>query len=675
MHGDTNAPEPELDASSAATRGNPKRFPFRERLPQPTTEYRSAFGRWLRRGEPLDDQSGAEPATHPWWKVMWLTGVDYFSTLGYQPGIALLAAGAVAPAATVILILVTLLGALPVYAQVAGRSYAGQGSIAMLENLLTGWKSKVLVLVLLGFAATDFVITMTLSAADAAKHAIENPFLTDFLGGHQLLVTLAILTILAAVFLKGFREAIGLAVAAALPYLALNVVVLGRSVWEVWTHPPLLVDWRNALAAKGDFPLLIAGAILIFPKLALGLSGFETGVSVMPLIDGGEIDRGPGPPKDGVPKGRVANTRKLLITSAAIMSVMLLVSSFVTTLLIAPADYASGGKAAGRALAFLAHKFLGPGFGTVYDLSTILILGLAGASAMAGLLQLIPRYLPRFGMAPLWASLSRPLILVLFVVNVVVTLVFRAEVEAQSGAYATGVLVLILSAAVAATLALWRERRRGLAVYTGCISSVFTYTLADNCLERPDGLIIGSIFTLLLIAASGLSRSIRSVEFRIPQGYFSDGESWRMGPELRGKKVHLVPIKGLSPEGRSKKKAEILRYYSVRGPFLFLHVNLLDNRSEFSSSLEVTLRKDGDDYLADVYGATAIANTIAYISEAIDPISIFLGLTRRNLMGQAVRYLLFGEGEIGLMVYKILLRYWDWTPEEDVRPLIFLMSD
>ena len=102
----------------------------------------SVIGRWLARGEPLEDHKGATAGTHPWWKVIWLTGVDYFSTLGYQPGIALLAAGAVAPIATVILVLVTLLGALPVYAQVAGRSYAGQGSIALLENLLAGWKGK-----------------------------------------------------------------------------------------------------------------------------------------------------------------------------------------------------------------------------------------------------------------------------------------------------------------------------------------------------------------------------------------------------------------------------------------------------------------------------------------------------------------------------------------------------
>jgi len=373
--------------------------------------------------------------------------------------------------------------------------------------------------------------------------------------------------------------------------------------------------------------------------------------------------------------GRVANTRKLLLTAAVIMSGMLILSSFVTTLLIDPADYQEGGKASGRAIAFLAHHYLGSGFGTVYDVSTILILGLAGASAMAGLLHLIPRYLPRFGMAPRWAALSRPLVLLLFAVDVVITLIFGASVEAQSGAYATGVLVLILSAAFAATLALWRERRRVMAAYTGILCLVFAYTLADNCLERPDGLIIGSVFTVLLMLACGLSRSIRSVEFRVPHGYFADVESWRLGPETRGKKVHLVPIRSSSPEARRKKRAELARHYKVRGPYLFLHVNLLDNRSEFSSPLELILRKEADDYVAEVFGALAIANTIAYISEAIDPVSIFIGLTRRDLMAQAGRYLLFGEGETGLMVYTILLRYWDWTPENDVRPLIFLMSD
>ncbi|HEY7284912.1 MAG TPA: hypothetical protein VH497_05705 [Vicinamibacterales bacterium] len=650
------------------------RLPFREQLPAPSLEYRSAIGRWIARGEPLDDHAGAVLGAHPWWKVIWLTGVDYFSTLGYQPGIALLAAGAVAPIATVILVVVTLLGALPVYAQVARRSYAGQGSIALLENLLKGWKGKALVLVLLGFAATDFVITMTLSAADAAKHAIENPLFHPVLGEHQILVTLTILVVLAIVFLRGFSEAIGLATAAALPYLLLNLVVLARAAFEVVTHPSLVANWRSALVARGDPAVLVAAAVLIFPKLALGLSGFETGVSVMPLIDGGARDRGLSARAD-LPEGRIANTRKLLLTAAAIMSVMLMLSSVITTLLIDPADYQEGGKAAGRAIAFLAHRYLGPVFGTVYDVSTIFILGLAGASAMAGLLHLIPRYLPRYGMAPRWAALSRPLVLVLLTVDIIVTLVFRAGVEAQSGAYATGVLVLILSAAVAATLALWHERRYILSLYCGLLSLVFAYTLADNCVERPDGLIIGSIFTLLLMLACALSRSMRSLEIRIPYGFHTNVTSWTMGPEVRGKKVHLVPIRTSTKEHRQQKKAELGRHFKVNGPFLFLHVNLIDNRSEFSAPLEVELSKEDGDYVAEVFGAVAIANTIAFVSEAIDPVSIFISLTRRGLMGQAIRYLLFGEGETGLMVYAILLRYWEWTPEEDVRPLIFLTSD
>src|SRR5206468_5340755 len=144
--------------------------------------------------------------------------------------------------------------------------------------------------------------------------------------------------------------------------------VLGRGVWEVAQHPMALPNWQAMLAAKGDFSMIVVGAIIVFPQLALGLSGFETGVSVMPLIDGGEADQGYMPRLGGRPEGRVCNTRRLLFTAASIMSVMLILSSFVTTLLIAPADYRIGGKASGRAIAFLAHKYMGTGFGTVYDI-------------------------------------------------------------------------------------------------------------------------------------------------------------------------------------------------------------------------------------------------------------------------------------------------------------------
>lgn len=175
----------------------------------------------------------------PWYKVMCLTGVDYFSSLGYQPGIAYLAAGILSPIATLIVILVTLFGLIPLYSRVAKASPHGQGSIAMLENLLPSWFGKALILVLLGFAATDFIITITLSAADASAHVAQNPFVASYVTSRELL-TIFILAMLGAIFLKGFREAIGVSVALVVLYLLCNCVVVARASMELVGHPQSL---------------------------------------------------------------------------------------------------------------------------------------------------------------------------------------------------------------------------------------------------------------------------------------------------------------------------------------------------------------------------------------------------------------------------------------------------
>ena len=255
---------------------------------------------------------------------MCLTGVDYFSTLGYQPSIAFAAAGFLSPFATLVLVLLTLFGALPVYGRIAALSPNGQGSLAVLEDRLPRWRGKAFVLCLLGFAATDFVITITLSAADATAHLVENPIVPAWLD-HQIGVTLLLIVGLGAIFLKGFREAIGIAVLIVIAYLALNTVVIGWELIALWRDASALPTWWHNVFAPQSNPLMILGLSLwYFPKLALGMSGFETGVAVMPLVNGhGETD-------EERLKSRIANTRTLLRTAALLMSVLLIASAIVT---------------------------------------------------------------------------------------------------------------------------------------------------------------------------------------------------------------------------------------------------------------------------------------------------------------------------------------------------------
>jgi hypothetical protein len=465
---------------------------------------------------PYESESRAKQHQHAWWQVMCLTGVDYFSTLGYQPGIAALAAGALSPIATLILVLVTLFGALPMYKRVAAASPHGDGSISMLERLLPWWQGKLLVLCLIGFVATGFVITITLSAADATAHITENPF-TGFLHGYEVPITLALIGLLGAVFLKGFSEAIGIAVAIVSVYLVLNVVVVSAALLEMSHHAEQLRGWRSTLSADHGNPLLMIGAALIlFPKLALGLSGFETGVVVMPLVKGDPTDT---PQR---PAGRIRNTHRLLTTAALIMSVLLIFSSVTTTVLIPHEEFEEGGEASGRALAYLAHELLGDWIGTVYDVSTIAILWFAGASALAGLLNIVPRFLPRYGMAPAWARASRPLVLVFTSVCFVVTLLFRASVEAQAAAYATGVLAVITSATVAVTLAARRHGdRRGFIAF-GAVSLLFVYTILVTVASDSSGLQIALIFIVGIVITSLVSRAARSTELRATDVIFDE---------------------------------------------------------------------------------------------------------------------------------------------------------
>ncbi|MFJ3616735.1 amino acid transporter [Streptomyces iakyrus] len=601
-------------------------------------------------------ESRREHKGQPWYRVMCLTGVDYFSTLGYQPGIAALAAGLLSPIATIVLVVVTLAGALPVYRRVAQESPHGEGSIAMLERLLSFWKGKLFVLTLLGFAATDFLITITLSAADASTHLIENPHLEEALHDRQVLITMILIALLGAVFLKGFLEAIGVAVALVASYLALNAVVVVVGFYHVLAEGHVVTDWSNALTAEhGNVFVMIGMALIVFPKLALGMSGFETGVAVMPHVKGDPGDT------EQQPTGRIRDTKKLLTTAALIMSCFLIATSFITTLLIPEKAFEEGGKANGRALAYLAHDYLGNAFGTVYDISTICILWFAGASAMAGLLNLMPRYLPRYGMAPHWARAVRPMVIVFTLVGFLVTWIFDADVDAQGGAYATGVLVLITSAAIAVTIAARKAGQRNWTIGFGVISVVFLYTTVVNVIERPDGVKIGACFIAGIILISLLSRLMRAFELRVTDVHL-DEMAERFVRDIASRKIRFIANE---PDARDKAeyrdKIEQIRNDNDlpdQEDFVFVEVTVTDP-SEFEARLVARGEVLHNRYRVLTLESSSVPNALAALLLHVRDTTgrtphIYFEWTEGNPFANFLRFFLFGQGEVAPVTREVL---------------------
>ncbi|MEN3326214.1 MAG: hypothetical protein V7638_1021 [Acidobacteriota bacterium] len=621
---------------------------------------------------------------------MCLTGVDYFSTLGYQPGIAFLAAGALSPIATLVLILLTLFGALPMYRRVAAESPHGDGSISMLENLLSRWKGKLFVLALLGFATTSFIITITLSAADATAHIVENPFVIehmDFLH-HRVAVTILLITALGAIFLRGFKEAIGIAVFLVLIYLALNLTVVTVGFYEIATHATVVWNWKQVLFGNYSNPLLMVGAaLLVFPKLALGLSGFETGVVVMPLVKG-DTDGGPLPissklitrPGESATQlsGRIHNTRKLLTSAALIMSFLLLASSIVTTMLIPAEEFRpetatqEAGSANGRALAYLAHYYLGDVFGTVYDLSTISILWFAGSSALAGLLNIVPRYLPRYGMAPEWARATRPLVVVFTLICFVVTILFKADVDAQGGAYATGVLALMTSAAIAVTLSARRHNESVQWLFM-LISLVFIYTTIVNIFEQPEGLKIAVIFIIAIVASSLFSRVWRSTELRVERIELDDQAREFVRKAAKGT-VRIITNRcdrGDALEYQAKEKEKRVDNHIPAGePILFFEVTPGD-ASEFSGVLKIRGETvDGFKILRTESPAVpnAIAAFLLFLRNETGKLPhVYFGWSEGNPVSYLMKYIAFGEGDTAPVTHEVLRQA---EKDPDQRPIV-----
>jgi hypothetical protein len=650
--------------------------------------------------------------------VLCLIGLDYLSTLAYQPSIAYGAAGKLAPLVTVLVAAVTLFLALPLYWYVAGRSPHGGGSTALLERIVPGWFGKFLVLVLLSFGAVDLVFTRTFSAADAAEHLIHSPHpdwqqslnsvtregeqlrrqlpdgirrATDGYWNRPTVVTLIVLTlgtVIGLIFFRGYsRNFVRLAVLTVGVYLTLTLVVVVSGAVYLADHPHLVEawwtdvwagNWKPGAAAKpvADWTALVAACVPLFPFLALGLSGFELTLMSMPLIRGKPSDA------HEKPRGRIRNTRLLLTVAAVTMSVYLLGSTLVTTVLIPASALTTDGQAKYRALAYLAHNgalsdgapaaamnsLFGLPFGTAYDISTVAILALAGLSVGITLSAWVPPYLHRLGMEFDWTVKLGVLMYLLLAVKFAVVLYYKADLDAQRGAYLTSVLAVFAFAAMTAVIDIRQKRKRlgwrklfrisplfvlALVVFAG--SGLFIASL------RPAAAVLAGSFVAVILVVSILSRAWRCTELRFAGFVFADKASEYEWARLKASDFPiLVPIRSGGEPLRDKEIA-IRTRHRIPGtvPIMFVQAELADP-SEFTRPARVRIAREDGRVVIHITRCVSIPHAIAaaaleVASEGAVP-EVHFGWSAENPVTANLHFVLFGHGNVPWMVYTLIRR-------------------
>jgi hypothetical protein len=663
------------------------------------------------------------PQSH-WLGVLCLIGVDYFSSLAYQPSITFDVAGHLGPLATLVVVAMTLCGALPVYAYVAGQSPQGQGSVALLERLVRGWRGKTLIVLLLGFAATDFVMNKTLSLADAAEHMNRNewrlwqqfleelrdqthdlvqrtlgPVAANYLD-KQMIVTI-LLGILGYIFWaiirRGFtRKVIALSVVIVSLYLLLNTVVVGSGLGYLAWHAEIAQAWyESATTGRGPFSAAMAGhsgwmvaglCLLFFPNLALGLSGFEMSMVVMPQVKGRRDD------DRNHPRGRIRNTRKLLALAALIMSVYLLGAVFVTCTLIPPDALQANGRASNRTLAYLAHggtladgeagtrlnPLFGPVFGSIYDLCTVVILCLAGTSVMTSLQNLVPPFLLRFGMEFKWVDAWGVLFGLFALTNLAVTLWFRASVDAQRGAYATGVLVVISSACLVTAIDRWRRRRHRWLLRVpwgfGLIALLFVASASYLLLTNPAGVLIALGFIIVIFGSSLLSRPFRNRELRTVGFEYVNEDSHRLWEELKLLKLPVLIPHRPGRHERDLKEECIRREHQLRPEIdvVFIEVHVQD-ASNFIQNPAMEVEREGSRFVVRITRCVSVAHAVAAValelSRAGPTPTLHFGWSDMSLLEAMWSYLVFGEGNVPWRVRELLQRE---EPDSARRPRVVI---
>jgi hypothetical protein len=277
-------------------------------------------------------------------------------------------------------------------------------------------------------------------------------------------------------------------------------------------------------------------------------------------------------------------------------------------------------------------------------------------------------------MAPGWARARRPLVLVFMVICFLVTLAFKADVDAQAGAYATGVLTVITTASIAVMLSARHKRKRRSFIYFSIVALIFIYTTVVTIIADPEGLQIALLFIAAIVVVSLLSRSLRSTELRASSVTF-DATALRFleacdhNGDLRIIANH--PDERTSREYLVKEREEREASNIPSGaPVLFLEVTVKD-ASEFASSIRVIGQEVGHFKVLRVVG-TSIPNAIAAVLLAIRDNTgcrphVYFGWTEGNPLKYLARFIFFGEGVIAPLTHEILRKA---EPNPKRRPAI-----
>jgi hypothetical protein len=277
-------------------------------------------------------------------------------------------------------------------------------------------------------------------------------------------------------------------------------------------------------------------------------------------------------------------------------------------------------------------------------------------------------------MAPAWARAVRPLVIVFTLIAIIVTLVFKASVDRQGGAYATGVLMLITSAAVAVTLSARRKRQWKRMAGFGLVALILAYTLVVNIVQRPDGLRISLLFILGIVIVSVASRIRRSFEVRATSVTFDDAAMEFLREAEDYGAVHLVANEpGARDEQEYRSKARDERRDSNipgRASIIFLEVRKADS-SDFEEDLEVHgVVRHGYRVLEVASGN--VPNTLAAVLLQIRNITgvvphIYFEWTEGNPVSNMVRFLVSGEGEVAPVTREVLR---ETEPDVRRRPMV-----